>query len=181
MTILEIKQLHKSYNVNTPVLRGISVKIEEGEFVGIIGRSGSGKSTLLRCINRLILYSLVTILFLYQGWLGWQIRRRRKGNKAPQATFIRRHRKFGPILVLVGLVGFSSGLVLIYLDFGRIAKFPLHLATGSVIGLLLVTTFAISKKIRFSQPDWRLAHFLLGLSILCLYLVQLFLGLNVLL
>ena len=125
--------------------------------------------------------SLVTILFLYQGWLGWQIRRRRKGNRAPQATFIRRHRKFGPILVLVGLVGFSSGLVLIYLDIGRIAKFPLHLATGSVIGLLLVTTFAISKKIKFSQPDWRLVHFLLGLSILCLYLVQLFLGLNVLL
>jgi phosphonate transport system ATP-binding protein len=36
------------------VLRGINFKIEQGEFVGIIGLSGSGKSTLLRCINRLV-------------------------------------------------------------------------------------------------------------------------------
>ena len=54
MTILEIKDLYKSYNAATPVLRGVSVKIEQGEFIGIIGLSGSGKSTLLRCINRLI-------------------------------------------------------------------------------------------------------------------------------
>ena len=54
MTILEIKNLHKSYGNNTQVLRGINLQIEGGEFVCIIGLSGSGKSTLLRCINRLI-------------------------------------------------------------------------------------------------------------------------------
>ncbi len=54
MTILEIKDLHKSYGAAPPVLRGVSLKIERGEFVGVIGLSGSGKSTLLRCINRLI-------------------------------------------------------------------------------------------------------------------------------
>lgn len=54
MTILEIKNLHKSYGPTTLVLRGVNLKIEQGEFVGIIGLSGSGKSTLLRCINRLI-------------------------------------------------------------------------------------------------------------------------------
>ena len=53
MSILEIKDLHQSYSP-TPVLRAVSLKIEQGEFVGIIGLSGSGKSTLLRCINRLI-------------------------------------------------------------------------------------------------------------------------------
>ncbi len=53
MSILEIKDLHQSYGP-TPVLRAVSLKIEQGEFVGIIGLSGSGKSTLLRCINRLI-------------------------------------------------------------------------------------------------------------------------------
>ena len=54
MTIVEIKELHTSYNADVPVLRGIGLKVEQGEFVGIIGLSGSGKSTLLRCINRLV-------------------------------------------------------------------------------------------------------------------------------
>jgi phosphonate transport system ATP-binding protein len=54
VSILEIKDLHQSYRATTPVLRAVSLKIEQGEFVGIIGLSGSGKSTLLRCINRLI-------------------------------------------------------------------------------------------------------------------------------
>lgn len=54
MTILEISGLHTSYNGTVPVLRGIDLKVEQGEFVGVIGLSGSGKSTLLRSINRLI-------------------------------------------------------------------------------------------------------------------------------
>ncbi len=54
MTILEIIDLQQSYGDIAPVLRGISFKVEQGEFVGIIGLSGSGKSTLLRCINRLV-------------------------------------------------------------------------------------------------------------------------------
>ncbi len=54
MTILEIQQLRQSYDDSAPVLRNISVKVEQGEFVGIIGLSGAGKSTLLRCINRLV-------------------------------------------------------------------------------------------------------------------------------
>jgi phosphonate transport system ATP-binding protein len=54
VTILEITDLQQSYSVVAPVLRGVSLKVEQGEFVGIIGLSGSGKSTLLRCINRLV-------------------------------------------------------------------------------------------------------------------------------
>ena len=54
MNILDIHDLHHAYNGIAPVLRGIHFKVEQGEFVGIIGLSGSGKSTLLRCINRLV-------------------------------------------------------------------------------------------------------------------------------
>jgi phosphonate transport system ATP-binding protein len=52
--ILEVEGLHKSYDNNVPVLCGINLSVDRGEFVGIIGLSGSGKSTLLRCINRLV-------------------------------------------------------------------------------------------------------------------------------
>ncbi|HYA29480.1 MAG TPA: ATP-binding cassette domain-containing protein, partial [Acidobacteriota bacterium] len=54
MTILEIIDLQQSYSTAAPVLRGIGLRVEQGEFVGIIGLSGSGKSTLLRCINRMV-------------------------------------------------------------------------------------------------------------------------------
>jgi phosphonate transport system ATP-binding protein len=62
VTILEIKDLHKTYGDKTRVLRGINLQIEQGEFVCIIGLSGAGKSTLLRCVNRLIEASSGAIL-----------------------------------------------------------------------------------------------------------------------
>lgn len=54
MTVLGISHLKKSFGAGAPVLRGITLQVEQGEFLGIIGMSGAGKSTLLRCINRLI-------------------------------------------------------------------------------------------------------------------------------
>ena len=52
MSLLEIKNLKKSFNDNV-VLKDISLSVEKGEVLAIIGQSGSGKSTLLRCITDL--------------------------------------------------------------------------------------------------------------------------------
>ncbi|HHY13942.1 MAG TPA: amino acid ABC transporter ATP-binding protein [Thermoanaerobacterales bacterium] len=50
--MLQVKNLHKKFG-DVEVLKGVSLTIEEGEVVVIIGSSGTGKSTLLRCINHL--------------------------------------------------------------------------------------------------------------------------------
>jgi len=52
--MLQIEHLTKIYEDGTLALDDVSFRVEDGEFLVIIGLSGSGKSTLLRCINRLI-------------------------------------------------------------------------------------------------------------------------------
>mgnify|MGYP002525661120 FL=1 len=50
--MIEINDVHKSFGT-LQVLKGISLNVEIGEVISIIGSSGSGKSTLLNCINAL--------------------------------------------------------------------------------------------------------------------------------
>lgn len=52
MPILTAHNLYKSFD-GTEVLKGISIDVERGEVLTVIGPSGSGKSTLLRCITQL--------------------------------------------------------------------------------------------------------------------------------
>lgn len=52
MKLFEMKQIRKSFG-GLQVLKGISMEVEEGEVLSIIGPSGSGKSTILRCATGL--------------------------------------------------------------------------------------------------------------------------------
>ncbi|MBD5545640.1 MAG: amino acid ABC transporter ATP-binding protein [Lachnospiraceae bacterium] len=52
MKLLEIRHMKKSFGA-LQVLKGISLWVDEGEVVSVIGPSGSGKSTMLRCATNL--------------------------------------------------------------------------------------------------------------------------------
>ncbi len=54
MSLIELENITKIYasdGIETPVLKGVSFKIEKGEFVSIMGPSGSGKSTILHIMG----------------------------------------------------------------------------------------------------------------------------------
>ncbi len=60
--MLEIQDVRKSFG-GVPVLRGVSLSVDQGDVIAIIGPSGSGKTTLLRCLNYLERADSGTMIF----------------------------------------------------------------------------------------------------------------------
>jgi len=109
--ILSLKELVKVYPSGTRALDGITLDIQRGEFLVLIGLSGSGKSTLLRCINRLIEPSSGTVVFegadvTAAGGAELRRIRRRIGMIFQQFNLVRRTSVFSN--VLSGRLGYRS-------------------------------------------------------------------------
>ena len=142
-------------------------------------------------INRHLLSSLrlvhgsfntfVMVLFFYHAHLGIAIRRARRARGPLPFPLIKRHRRGGPLLAGLGIAGFCIGFTLVMLDSGMALEFPSHFLVGCTIVLCLVTTFVVSRKIKGPDSPYRTPHFYLGIAILCLYLIEVVLGLGVLL
>ena len=52
--ILEIANIEVVYNRTVQVLRGLSLKVERGGIVALLGSNGAGKSTVLKAVSRLL-------------------------------------------------------------------------------------------------------------------------------
>jgi len=86
----------------------------------------------------------------------------------------------GPVLVIMGVLGFLDGLTLVLLDTGKVLQFPPHLFAGLTIIVLLIATYKITRDIKGPESSSRTPHFVLGSAILCLYLVDVVIGIGVL-
>ena len=55
MALLKVENVSFSYDKKIPVIKNVSLAVEEGEYVAVIGHNGSGKSTLAKLFNALVL------------------------------------------------------------------------------------------------------------------------------
>jgi hypothetical protein len=123
----------------------------------------------------------MAVLFCVQGWWGLVIRRARLGPAPfPQAA-VRRHRHFGPVFLLWGVLGYLAGIIVVLLDKGRLTAYPLHLATGTVLMAVLAAAYRVSREITAKDIPARVLHARLGVCLLALYAIQILLGLGILL
>lgn len=120
----------------------------------------------------------VMLLFFYHARNGLLIRRARKANTPFPLQAVKRHRRMGPVLALLGGAGFSAGLILVTVDTGNILQYPPHLFVGVAIVVLLFFSYRVSRKIVGPDAPQRDLHYRLGLAILTLYLVNVLLGIG---
>lgn len=55
MPLIELDGVSFSYEKNSPVLKNLSLSVEKGKYIAVVGRNGSGKSTLAKLLNGLLL------------------------------------------------------------------------------------------------------------------------------
>lgn len=123
---------------------------------------------------------LVLLLFLFQGGKGIVIRRARLASGPIPFSAVKLHRKLGPRAVVLALAGYAAGIALVLYDTGSVLEHPLHLSLGTVLVLILLGLYLVSRGIRGASPEARDLHFRLGVLALAVYLAEAMVGLSVL-
>lgn len=123
---------------------------------------------------------LMLMLLCYQGFLGVKIKNQRAKGNSPINT-IKIHRKTGPYLAILGILGFLSGLAMLYIYTKTFVKYTPHYFSGAAIAILIFLTYLISKKITVGSSRLRKAHFITGTVIILLYITQTVIGIKKLL
>jgi hypothetical protein len=121
---------------------------------------------------------LVFLAFIYQARIGLRIRKDRMQGRPPTVHSIKKHRKTGPIFAVEGLAGFLAGMTIVYIAEGHIMEYPLHFTVGLLITISIMLTFILSRKIKSRESKWRTPHLALGILIICLYIIQIVIGLS---
>ncbi|UCG77896.1 MAG: DUF4079 domain-containing protein [Nitrospirota bacterium] len=122
---------------------------------------------------------LILLMFFIQGYFGLKIRKTRLSGGSAPLNIVKRHRRLGPILAVLGVGGFFAGIILVYIDFKNILEFPIHLLFGVVLSVFIVNLFIVSRMIKGPEAHWRDLHYRIGISVLLIYLVQATLGLSI--
>ena len=71
MTLLDVRDVHTYYG-ESHILEGVSLSVEEGEVVALIGRNGVGKTTTLRTILGLTPPREGSVSFRGRIWVAWR-------------------------------------------------------------------------------------------------------------
>jgi hypothetical protein len=121
------------------------------------------------------------LLFFYQGWLGFAIRKARMTYAPSPRVVVRRHRKAGPVLAILSTTGFLAGIFIVLIDKAQLFEYPLHFFMGLVIILCLGVTYYISRRIKIQDSAYRNPHTAIGIMMLCVYPIQSLLGLSIIL
>lgn len=119
------------------------------------------------------------LLFFYHARNGFLIRRARTRGTPLPFQAMKRHRRMGAPLALIGGAGFSAGLALTWLNTGNLLQYPPHLFVGAAIVLLLVMSYNVARKIAGASMSERDLHYRLGIAILACYIVNVVIGIGV--
>ncbi|MHB8836541.1 MAG: DUF4079 family protein [Candidatus Methylomirabilia bacterium] len=139
--------------------------------------SGQVVSTLQ--LAHVSLNGALLLAFAYQGLLGRRIRQRRVAGVLQDFSVVKRHRALGPVLATLLPIGYLAGLITVYLHKGLWVRFPGHFAAGTVLVVVAGAAVLVSTRIRGAQSPWRTPHLALGVLLLCVFIVQVYLGLNI--